>query len=93
MIFNLIELSEEQREWMNVPETYWRNMTGFKMFKEFASKLSVTNDSAERNVKLIQEFVNSCHDEPLRQDLLLALDSTKRKAGRPKTSKKKKRKM
>ena len=62
---------------MNVPETYWRNMTGFKMFKEFVSKLPVTNDSAEGNLKLIQEFVNSCHDEPLRQDLLLALDSTK----------------
>ena len=41
MIFNLIGSSEEQLEWMNVPETYWRNMTGFKMFKEFASKLQL----------------------------------------------------
>ena len=89
MIFNLNGLSEEQGDWMNVAETYWRNMTGFKMFKEFASKLPVTNDSAKRNVKLIQEYVKSCHDEPLKQDLLLALDSTKRKAGRPKASLKK----
>ena len=66
---------------------------GLQNVQEFSIKLPITNDSAERNVKLIQEFVNSCHDEPLKQDILLALDSTKRKAGRPKTGIKKKRKM
>ena len=34
---------------------------------EFISRLLVVNDPAERSVKLIQEFVNTTHDEELRQ--------------------------
>ena len=35
----------------------------YQRFKKFITKLSVVNDCAERGVKLIQEFVESSHDE------------------------------
>ena len=52
--------------------------------------LPVVNDTAERKVKLIQDFVSGSHDEQLRQDLLLAVER-KMKDGPFKGSAKKKK--
>ena len=49
--------------------------------------LPVVNDAAERNVKLIQHFVDGNHDEDLPQSLLLSVE-LKSKGGRPKGTKK-----
>ena len=51
-------------------------------------QLPVVNDAAERNVKLIQHFVDGSHDEDLPQGLLLSVE-LKIKGGRPKGTKKK----
>ena len=47
--------------------------------------------AAERNVKLVQEFVMASHDENLRQDLFLAV-AQKRKGQPRRNASKRKRK-
>ena len=36
----------------------WVEMSALNKFKDFLYKLPVTNDSAERNIKLIQDFID-----------------------------------
>ena len=91
LIFNILKMDSQQLEWMKIPPSMWNRLFGYTKFKDFISNIPVTNDAAERNVKLIQEFVDGSHDEELRQDLLLAVDQ-KRKAERPQGSGGKKRK-
>ena len=79
-------MSKEQMEFLLLPPTTWHILSSFKRFKELASCIPVVNDSAERNVKLIQDFINSSHNEDLRQDLLLAVES-KRKSDAKKSIK------
>ena len=78
-VFEILKMNNEQREFLLLPPSTWHLLTVFKRLQQFALSLLIVNDSAERNVKLIQDFINSSHDESLGQDLLLALD-TKRKA-------------
>ena len=61
-------------------------MSSFKCFRKFVTSLPVVNDAAERNIKLIQDFIACSHDEKLRQDLLLAIEH-KRKSEHNKRSK------
>ena len=63
MIFDLIGLDKKDLEWMKIPPDYWKDMDGFIKFRDFANKLPVTNDSAERNVKLVQDFIDTYHTE------------------------------
>ena len=43
-------------------------MSGFKVFKKFATSLPIAIDSAERNINLnLQNFVNASNNEKLRQ--------------------------
>ena len=91
LIFNILKMESQQLEWMKIPPSMWNRMSAFTKFKDFVTNIPVTNDSAERNVKLIQDFVAGSHDEELRQDLLLAVEQ-KRKAGRPQGSESKKTK-
>ena len=91
LTFNILKMDSRQLEWMKIPPSMWNRLSGYKKFKDFISNIPVTNDAAERNVKLIQDFVDGSHDEELRQYLLLAVEQ-KRKAGRPQGSGGKKRK-
>ena len=78
-------------EWLQLPPNLWHLITAYKEFNSFVRALPVVNDSAERNIRLIQDFVLSCHDEELRQDLLLAVDLKRKGRARGSVSKKKKR--
>ena len=91
LIFNILKLDSQQLKWMKIPPIMWNRLSSYTKLKDFISNIPVTNDAAERNVKLIQDFVDGSHDEELRQDLLLAVDQ-KRKAGRPQGSGGKERK-
>ena len=75
-----------------LPPVNWNLMSPYRRFCEFVHNMpvAVVNDAAERNVKLIQDFVSGSHDEALRQDLLLAVE-VKRKGGSVKGSTKKKK--
>lgn len=83
LIFNILNFDKEKIEWMLLPPNMWNLMTPFKEFSKFVSNLPVVNDAAERNVKLMQDFIAGSNDENLRQDLFLAVEQ-KRKSGRPK---------
>ena len=83
LIFDILKFNNVKMEWMQLPPNMWHLLTPYKEFSSFTRSLPVVNDAAERNVKLVQDFVTASHDETLRQDLLLALD-LKRKGGRPK---------
>ena len=37
----------------------------------------MVNDGAERTIRLIQDFVGSCQDEELRQNLLLSVEQSR----------------
>ena len=77
---------------MNIPAGYWNDVDGFIKFRDSINKLPVPNDSAERNVKLVQDFIDTFHTESMKQDLFLAV-AAKRKGGRPGTGATKKKKM
>jgi len=47
----------EDKLWLNCPAPLWRYVDQFKTFSNFVSKLEVVNDSSERAVKLVSEFV------------------------------------
>ena len=77
---------------MKILPYYWKDMDDFIKFRDFANKLPVTNNSAERNVKLVQNFIDAYHTESMKQDLFIAV-AAKRKGGRPSTSATKKNKV
>ncbi|XP_012564394.2 uncharacterized protein LOC105848737 [Hydra vulgaris] len=73
-IFSLLNLTRmEDKLWLNSPAPMWCYVDQFKTFSNFVSKLEVVNDSSERAVKLVLEFVNNVHNEDDRQELLLAV--------------------
>ena len=53
---------------MKIPPDCWKDMDGFIKFRGFANKLPVTNNSAERNVKLVQDLIDAYHTESMKQD-------------------------
>ena len=44
----------------------------------FLSNLTVVNDGTEITIRLIQDFVGSCQDEELRQNLLLSVEQNRK---------------
>ena len=87
-VFDFLKLNKEQIEFLLLPPSTWHLLSVFNRLKQFAFSLPVVNDSAERNVKLIQDFINSSHDESLRQDLLLAVEAKRKSDAVKKASKK-----
>ena len=87
IVFKLLKFDKIKMEFLSIPPEHWNLMSAYREFKEFVLNIPVTKDSAERNVKLIQDFVNSSNDEKIRQDLLLAVE-IKRKHDNQKSSKK-----
>ena len=53
-----------------MPAGHWELFEGYAKVKKFVDKLPVTNDSAERGMALIKQFVNNVKDEDKRQDLI-----------------------
>ena len=49
------------------------SFTSYRDFVKFVKNISVVNDTAERGVKLIQDFVGISSNEKLRQELMLAI--------------------
>ena len=51
-------MDSQQLEWMKIPPSMRNRLSGYTKFKDFISNIPVTNDVAERNVTLIQDFVD-----------------------------------
>ena len=56
----------------------WSDYSGYKRLQSFLSNLTVVNDGAERTIRLIQDFVGSCQDAELRQNLLLSVEQKRK---------------
>ena len=51
---------EGKQEWLNIPSEHWHNFEDFKKAKHFVNSFLCTNDSAERGIKLITDYKDSC---------------------------------
>ena len=74
--------------WLDLDPHLWSLIPGYRKFENFVATLSVVNDSAERGVKLIEDFVSSTTNESLRQDLMLAVAEHRKKLKTTKLTKK-----
>ena len=63
--FDLLNFSSE---WLSLPPSEWNQNADYKQMEKFARRLKVTNDTAERGVKLIDDYSN-----------ILTTDSAERK--------------
>ena len=57
LLFHLLGYKEETLDWMYAPVDCWENMSGYTKAETVVRSFAVTNDSAERNVKLMQDFI------------------------------------
>ena len=72
-IFNMLNLQGERMDWLEKDVDCWILSEGYQEFERFSRGLRVVNDTAERGIKLIQDFVAKTTDEQLRQDMLLVV--------------------
>ena len=70
LIFHLLKISGG---FLQKKSKYWSTDEEFLKFQCFCQNLPSLNDSAERGVKLIQDYKNICQDESEIQDLLLGV--------------------
>lgn len=71
-------MDKESLDWLNIPPNLWHLMSGYRKICDFVRNIPVVNDAAERNIKLVQDFINSSTDEMLRQDLLIAIEAKRK---------------
>ena len=73
LIFNMLGFldDEDKYVWLSMKPKNWPKVEDFKRFKSFVNSLPVVNDTSERSVQLIADYVNNVHDEDARQDLVL----------------------
>ena len=72
---NILNLSEDEMVWLSLEVHQWTLVPGYHKFVRYVSTLSVTNDSAERGIKLVQDFIGSSSKENTRQDIMLAVSA------------------
>ena len=72
-LFDLLGLSSEQ-EWMQAPVDVWEVFEDYRKLKEFVTTVSVTNDLAERGIKLMSDFISMSKDEEQLQALLQVVE-------------------
>jgi len=51
----------------------------FDTFKHFVKKIACVNDCAERNIRLIQDFVGGYKEEDMKQNLMLVARDNRKK--------------
>ena len=73
LIFNLLGLDGKQ-EWLQTSCSMWHLFADFLKLREFSTNLSVTNDVAERGIRMISDFLNATNDETQRQALLQTVE-------------------
>ena len=66
-------------EWLTKPVSEWENHESFCEMKSFVKNLLVTNDAAERGIKLISDYDNSLtKNSEERQQLLQVVEKHRR---------------
>ena len=63
------------KDWLNKPVSEWEKYPSFMEMKSWIENLKVTNDCAERGIKLITDYANSLtKDSAVRQNLLQVVE-------------------
>ncbi|KAI9553762.1 hypothetical protein GHT06_019020 [Daphnia sinensis] len=60
LLFDLFKLTDEKVDWMKAPAHCWNDMAGYRNAEKIVRSLEVVNDCAERAIKLVSEFKDSC---------------------------------
>lgn len=68
LLFHLLKLNKSQ-EWMLVPCNLWILFEDYRVATEFVGSLITVNDCAERGIKLIGDYKDSCFDRKKRESL------------------------
>ena len=76
MLFHLLGIGNAT-EWLNNEKSSWESTDEFQKLKLFVSEEHVTNDLAEKGVKLMSDFINKM-DEAERQALLQVVEFHRR---------------
>ena len=71
-------LTVEDISWLKVPVENWSDYSGYMKLQYFLSNLTVVNDGTEITIRLIQDFVGSCQNEELRQNILLSVEQKRK---------------
>ena len=61
------------KNWLKLPIDQWKNNEPYNEMKRFIECLLVTNDTAERGVKLVSDFANSITKDPQDREYLLQI--------------------
>ncbi len=77
LFFFLIKLNNPQ-EWLQLPPQLWPLFSDYRYARDLAKKLEVTNDCAERGVKLTGDFKDYTDDEEQRQFLLQVVEDLRK---------------
>ena len=59
------------KEWLNKPVNTWSSYESFREMESFVKNLMVTNDTAERGIKLVTDYAKSLTKNPEERDALL----------------------
>jgi len=73
LLFSILGL--DHPEWLQISMFEWDQNPDYCKLHQFVSNVHVTNDIAERGIKLITDFIDHCHDENQRQALLQVVES------------------
>lgn len=68
LLFQLLKL-EKRQEWLSVPCNLWLHFDDFRIANKFVNSLVSVNDCAERGIKFISYFQDSCYDPKEREQL------------------------
>ena len=75
LMFEILGLQKEKKpDWLQVPSSMWYLFADYKKLEEFSFNLSVTNNIAERGVRIITDFLNKTKDKNWRQALLQTVE-------------------
>ena len=71
-LFNDIGICDQARDWLQLPASEWEEHGSFRALEHFVKSLACVNDSSERKIKLIQDYVLSAKSEEKRQNILFS---------------------
>ena len=63
MVNFFLDQTRCKSKWLQLPPEHWELMTDYRKLRDFVKTLEVTNDGAERNVKLMGDLANITKDE------------------------------
>ena len=81
LFFDRPGLADGDVAWIRDDVAVWRSNEGYQLFSKSVQRLCVVIDPAERTVKLIQDFVDSAHEENRLQNVLLAVTASRKVHG------------